>query len=77
MNSDQKARMILSRVLSIPAASVDSSVQLGATKQWDSIAHMNLVLSIEEEIGRKLLPPEYLKIDGFDSLKGFFEAENI
>ena len=74
MNSDQQARELLSRVMSIPFESIDSSVRIGATKQWDSLTHMNLILSIEEAVGRRLHPSEYLEIEDFDSLKAFFDT---
>ena len=75
MSYDQKAREILSQVLAIPPEKIDDTVKIGGVKQWDSIAHMNLVLSIEEEVGRKLHPSEFLEIDSFVSLTRFFEQE--
>jgi len=35
---------------------VDASTALGTTLQWDSLAHMRLILALEERLGRRLDP---------------------
>lgn len=76
MKSDQKAREIISLVMSIPLEKIDGTIRIGITKQWDSIAHMNLILSIEQEVGRFLQPSEYLDVEDFDSLKLFLDKHS-
>lgn len=39
----------MSAVLRVPASAIDEHSSMDTIKSWDSLAHMNLVLAIEEE----------------------------
>ena len=63
---------LLSEALGIPADSVGADTKLGLIPEWDSLAHMRLVLGIEEKLGRQLAPEEVLSIDGLDAVEALF-----
>ncbi|MEP9389183.1 acyl carrier protein [Mesorhizobium sp. KR9-304] len=56
--AELKARKTISDALkcSLDAVGPDADVQ--TLPQWDSIGHINIILEIETELGRKLLPEE-------------------
>ena len=74
MSKEQEARLILSDVLSIPIECVDGSIQIGSTQQWDSMAHMNIVLVAEKQIGRTLQPIEFIEIENLETLMTVLKA---
>ena len=56
------AKQILASALNIEQAAVNDSTALGDTPQWDSIAHLNLILSLEERLSRQLGPEEIVGV---------------
>lgn len=54
MSNAQKARALLAKALNLPEQDVDGSTMIGATQQWDSLAHMRLMLALEETLGSEL-----------------------
>jgi len=51
-------KRIFVRVLNLPDDEVDESISMQTVKQWDSLAHINLMLSIEQEMGTIFSPDE-------------------
>ena len=54
MSNAQKARALLAEALNLPEQDVDGSTMIGVTQQWDSLAHMRLMLALEEHLGGEL-----------------------
>ncbi|MGB7204392.1 MAG: acyl carrier protein [Anderseniella sp.] len=54
MSKAEKAREILAGALNVPVADVGPETMIGVTEQWDSLAHMRLMLALEEALGRQL-----------------------
>lgn len=52
-----KATLLLAEALMVSPAEINADTALGHTPQWDSLAHMRLILSLEDNIG-SYLPPE-------------------
>src|SRR5687767_12413456 len=48
---DQRLRNVMSAVLRVPAEEIHAGSSMDTIDTWDSLAHMNLVLAIEEEFG--------------------------
>lgn len=46
-----RLRQVFSQVLGIEAAAVSDATAPDNTPQWDSLAHLRLVMAIEEEFG--------------------------
>ncbi len=54
MSNAEKARELLAGALNVSVQEVDSSTMIGVTQQWDSLAHMRLMLALEETLGSEL-----------------------
>ena len=54
MSNAEKARELLAGALNLPEQQVDSSTMIGVTQQWDSLAHMRLMLALEDALGSEL-----------------------
>jgi len=54
MSNAENARKLLAGALELPEQEVDSSTMIGVTQQWDSLAHMRLILALEEAVGSEL-----------------------
>lgn len=54
MSNAEKARELLAGALNLPQQDVDGSTMIGVTQQWDSLAHMRLMLALEEALGSEL-----------------------
>ena len=52
-----KATALLAEALMVKPTEINSETALGYTPQWDSLAHMRLILALEEHMGSHL-PPE-------------------
>ena len=49
-----QAIMLTANALHVEPSAISASTGLGFTAQWDSLAHMRLVLALEERLGRQL-----------------------
>lgn len=53
---------IVADALSLPQSDVTPETGLATHAAWDSLAHMRIVLSVEETLGRQLTPDEIVSI---------------
>jgi acyl carrier protein len=53
------------------------SLARGKTAEWDSVAHMELVLEIEQAFGITLTEEDVLGLDDFPSAKAILERHGI
>ena len=49
-----RATEILARALGLTTDAVGPDTRLGTAPQWDSLAHMRIILAIEADLGRQL-----------------------
>jgi len=61
-SSTDKATLLVAQALMLTPEEVSPDTALGATPQWDSLAHMRLILSLEEYLGRQLNPEAIISI---------------
>jgi len=50
-----------------------SELRAGTFEPWDSIAHINLVLAIEQEFRVSFTPQEAASVDSFEAMVSFLE----
>ena len=51
MSTDDKLRHVMSAVLRVPAGEIDDHTSPDTVEAWSSLAHLDLILAIEEEFG--------------------------
>ena len=59
-----RAREILARALGLTTDAVGPDTRLGTAPQWDSLAHMRIILAIEADLGRQLPAGDILSVAG-------------
>jgi hypothetical protein len=73
--ADLKARKTVATALkcSFDAVGADASVE--TLPQWDSIGHINIILEVETDLGRKLLPEEIAGISSIADVALLYERQ--
>ena len=59
------AAALVAEALGLSAAEIDEGTALGVTPQWDSLAHMRLILALEQRLGRRLAPEAIVGLADF------------
>lgn len=54
----EQALALVSNATNVPADSIGTDAAVGALEAWDSIAHVHIMLALEEQIGRDLTTDE-------------------
>jgi acyl carrier protein len=63
MSNCQQAKELLAEAANCDSAMIPDEVRIGTFERWDSLAHLRLVLKIEQQIGRQLDPDEAVRIE--------------
>jgi acyl carrier protein len=61
-SANATAREILAEALNLDTGALDAEAAIGITPEWDSLAHMRLVLGVEAALARTLSPMEIVSI---------------
>lgn len=69
MIDNEKLQSIFSNVLNIPLENVSENSSMENTKEWDSLAHLNLLLTIEEEFNIKFPMEKIQEVNNFTKIK--------
>lgn len=64
---EDKLKLIFARLFSLDPASVTAESSPKTIKNWDSLAHINLVVSVEEEFGVQFSDDEIPKLTDFQT----------
>lgn len=59
----QRAKKLLAEATNCDQSAIPDDARIGRCEGWDSLAHLRLVLAIEEQIGRQLDPDEAIRIE--------------
>jgi acyl carrier protein len=63
MSKSEQAKKLLAEAAHCDFETIPDDVRLGQFERWDSLAHLRLVLGIEEKMGRMLDPEETVRIE--------------
>ena len=63
MSDSVQAKKLLAEAANYDSAMIPDDVRIGTFERWDSLAHLRLVLAIEQKIGRQLDPDEAVRIE--------------
>ena len=77
MSQDIKSRLesLFGKVIQGVAAESISELERVDTEEWDSLAHLNLVISLEEEFGVSINPDQAAAITSFEEIYKFVESK--
>ncbi len=68
-------RAVIASVLDCAPDAVDPVAAVGAVAGWDSIAHMTIVLALEEKIGRRFTAEEIASAGSVEDFAQIFRRE--
>jgi acyl carrier protein len=51
MTTDHKLKHVMATVLRVPADQIDDATSPDTVEAWSSLAHLDLILAVEEEFG--------------------------
>lgn len=73
--ADLKARKAIANALKCSLDLIGPDAGVDTLPQWDSIGHVNIILEVESELGRKLLPEEIAGISSVADLALLYENQ--
>ena len=68
MTGRDQARLLLAEAVNCEAVALPDDVRIGGLAAWDSLAHLRLVLGIEQKIGRQLDADEAIRIESLQDI---------
>jgi acyl carrier protein len=69
-----RARALLAAALKIDVVELEMDAAIGRTERWDSLAHLNLILALEEQLGRQLDTDTMLAIECLADIEALLAA---
>ncbi len=64
-----EAKKILAQALKVSTDDISDDAAIGRTERWDSLAHMQLILALEESLGRVLDTDAMLAIESLADIE--------
>ncbi len=74
MNNDEKLRKILKSVLRLNLETVPDDIAYGQYPQWDSLSHLTLILTLEEEFGITIPDEDVQHLISLSLIKEWLES---
>ena len=65
MSSAQRLEGAFRQGLALPAKWDVTNANSGSLRQWDSVAHLQLVVAIEDEFGIRLSPADVIELKSY------------
>lgn len=69
MIDESKLKQVMASVLGVPADSIDESTSTDTVADWTSLAHLNLIVALEEEFDVMLPDDEVAELTSYPLLK--------
>ena len=74
---NEKLLAIFTSTLGIPAGEIVEETSMANTTAWDSVAHLNLILSLEQEFGLRFSPEEFMQMQSVASLRRMLAERGV
>jgi acyl carrier protein len=62
------AKKLLAEAIHADIAAIPDGARIGGFVRWDSLAHLRLIMALEEKIGRQLDPDETVRIESLQNV---------
>ena len=66
---NEKVELLVAEVLQIPAASITDDLAMKDLDAWDSLKHMELIVSLEETFGLQLTFDDIVAMQSIQEIK--------
>jgi acyl carrier protein len=63
LTMEDRARALLADAIGAEPAQVPPDARIGTFERWDSLAHLRLILAMEQQLGRQLDPDEAVAVE--------------
>ena len=70
---DDKIRAIMAEVLRLPVDRIGADAAIGTVPNWDSTAHMRMMLALEDEFGIDLDETRMVEMTSFAKIRAVVE----
>ena len=70
----QQAKELLAEATNCQAEIIPDDARIGQFESWDSLAHLRLILAIEQYIDRQLDPDESIKIGSLADISAILSS---
>ena len=67
---DEQIRAIMAEVLRLPTDRVGTDAAIGTVPNWDSTAHMRMMIALEDEFGIELDETRMVEMTSFAKIRG-------
>jgi acyl carrier protein len=74
---NDKLLQILADTLGVDPSILNDETSMENTPAWDSVAHLNLVLSLEQAFGQKFTPEEFMQMQSVVAIKRALTAHGL
>ena len=74
---DAGLHQLIAGALRIPATSVNAETYMEGTPAWDSLAHMDLVVSIEEHYRLQLEPDDMVAMRSVGAITRLLQSKGV
>lgn len=66
---NDKLLLILADTLGVDIGTLNEETSMENTAAWDSVAHLNLVLSLEQAFGQRFSPNEFMQMQSVATIR--------
>ena len=66
---DDKIRAIMAEVLRLPVERIGADAAIGTVPNWDSTAHMRMMIALEDELGIELDETRMVEMTSFATIR--------
>jgi len=70
---DERIRAIMAEVLRLPAERIDAEAAIGTVPNWDSTAHMRMMIALEDAFGIELDESRMVEMTSFAKIRNVVE----
>ncbi len=71
---EDRIRAVMARILRVPEERIGPDAAIGNVPNWDSTAHMRMMLALEDEFGIVLDETRMVEMTSFDKIRAAVEA---
>ncbi len=77
MTTNEQLKHILSDMFSVPADNIAGTFSMQDTDAWDSLKHMELIISLESEFGVQFTADEITEMLNFEKIESILNKKGV